>query len=187
MLKPTTATALFTTLLVCATGSFAQSTKPGLWEIQHKMGGNPQMDQAMADMQKQMAGMSPSQRKQMEAMMGKQGMTLPAPGAGGGMSMKVCITPEMAARNDLPSQNEGECTSTVTSRSASMLKMAFVCKNPPSSGEGTYTFKGDTAYTMKMAMNSTRQGRPESMTMEGQGKWLSGDCGAVKPIKVPGK
>ena len=80
---------LFSALLVCATAASAQSIKPGLWEMQHKMGGNPQIDQAMAQMQKQMAAMSPAQRKQMEAMMGQQGMTMPTPGAGGGMAMKV--------------------------------------------------------------------------------------------------
>ena len=178
---------LFTVLLVCATAASAQSIKPGLWEMQHKMGGSPQMDQAMAQMQKQMAAMSPAQRKQMETMMGKQGVAMPTPGAGGGMATKICISPEMAARSEMPSQNEGECTSTVTSRSGNTLKMSYVCKNPPSTGEGTYTFSGDTAYTMKMVMNTTRKGKPESMTMDGQGKWLSTDCGAVKPIKVPGK
>jgi hypothetical protein len=97
------------------------------------------------------------------------------------MAMKVCITPEMAAKQDLPMQ--GECTSTVTSRSASTLKMSFVCKKPPSSGEGTYTFSGDTAYTMKMVINSMHQGKPQTTTMDGQGKWLSADCGTVKPAK----
>lgn len=174
---------LFSTLLVCATAASAQSVKPGLWEMQHKMGGNPQMDQAMAQMQKQMAAMSPAQRKQMEAMMGQQGVGMPSPGTGGGMAMKVCITPEMAARSEMPSQQEGQCTSTVTSRSGNTLKMAFTCQNPPSSGEGTYTFNGDTAYTMKMVVNTTRKGKPESMTLDGQGKWLSADCGAVKPLK----
>lgn len=178
---------LFSTLLVCATAASAQSIKPGLWEMQHKMSGNPQMDQAMAQMQKQMAAMSPAQRKQMEAMMGQQGVSMPSPGTGGGMAMKVCITPEMAARSEMPSQHEGQCTSTVTSRSGNTLKMAFTCQNPPSSGEGTYTFSGDTAYTMKMVMNTTRKGKPESMTMDGQGKWLSADCGAVKPIQPPKK
>lgn len=179
------AATLFTTLLVCATAASAQSIKPGLWEMQHKMGGNPQMDQAMAQMQKQMAAMAPAQRKQMEAMMGQQGVTMPTPG--GGMAMKVCITPEMAARSELPSQSEGQCTSTVTSRSGNTLKMRFVCQNPPSSGEGTYTLSGDTAYTMKMVMTTTRQGKPESMTMDGQGRWLSADCGAVKPVQPPKK
>lgn len=101
------------------------------------------------------------------------------------MAMKICITPEMAARNDLPTQTEGDCTTTVTSRSGNTMKMKFVCTQPPSSGEGTYTFTGDTAYTMKIAMRGQHQGKPQNMTMEGQGKWLSADCGAIKPMAVP--
>ena len=167
-------------LWLAATAS-AQQIKPGLWENTSQMGGA--MGAPMAQMQQQMAAMSPAQRKQMEAMLGQQGVTMPAPGAGGGMALKVCITPDMAARSELPSQSEGQCTSTVTSRSGNTLKMRFVCQNPPSTGEGTYTFSGDTAYTMKMVMTTTRKGKPESMTLDGQGRWLAASCGAVKPIK----
>ncbi|MDZ4103703.1 MAG: DUF3617 domain-containing protein [Hydrogenophaga sp.] len=169
--------------LSCIGVAHAQSTKPGLWEVTQKMGGNAEMDQAMAQMQQQMAGMSPAEKKMMQDMLAKQGMSMPAAGAGGGMAMKVCITPEMAAKQDMPVQTEGECTTTITSRSANTLKMNFVCKNPPSSGEGTYTFSGDTAYTMKMLMKGTKQGKPMSTTLDGQGTWLSASCGAVKPLK----
>lgn len=178
----TTATLLLGSTFVAATAQ-AQSIKPGLWEMTQKVGGSAQMDQAMAQMQQQMASMSPAQRKQMEDMLAKQGMAMPTQGAGGGMAMKVCITPEMAAKQDMPMQGEGDCTSTVTSRSASALKMNFVCKKPPSSGEGTYTFSGDSAYTVKMVMNTTHQGKPQTVTMDGQGKWLSASCGTVKPAK----
>lgn len=184
MLKTAT---LCSALLACATTASAQSIKPGLWEIHQKVGGNPQMERAMAEMQKQMAGLTPAQRKQMEAMLGQQGMSLPKPGAGGGMALKVCITPEMAARSDMPTQTEGDCTNTVTSRSGNTLKMRFVCKNPPSSGEGTYTFSGDTAYTLKMVMNTARAGKAETLTLDGQGKWLSSNCGEANPMAPPSK
>ena len=46
-------------LALAAPLAWAQSTKPGLWEIQHKMGGSPEMDKAMAEMQKQLAAMPP--------------------------------------------------------------------------------------------------------------------------------
>jgi Protein of unknown function (DUF3617) len=176
-------TALLLSALSCTSLVHAQSTKPGLWDITQKMGGNPEMDKAMAQMQQQMAGMSAAEKKAMQDMLAKQGMSMPSAGAGGGMAMKVCITPEMAAKQDMPVQTEGECTTTVTSRSANTLKMNFVCKNPPSSGEGTYTFSGDTAYTMTMLMKSTKQGKPVSSTLDGQGKWLSASCGSVKPQK----
>ena len=179
----TLTTALLLGVTLATTAAHAQSIKPGLWEMTQKVGGNAQTDQAMAQMQQQMASMPPAQRKQMEDMLAKQGKTMPTPGPGGGMAMKVCITPEMAARQDMPMQGDGDCTSTVTSRNASALKMNFVCKKPPSSGEGTYTFSSDTAYTVKMVMSTTHQGKPQTMTMDGQGKWLSANCGAVKPTK----
>lgn len=160
----------------------AQSQKPGLWEITHKMGGNAEMDAAMAQMQKQMAAMPPEQRKQMEAMMGGN---MPSAAAGGGMAMKVCLTPEMAARNEVPRQTEGDCTTTITSRSANGMKMNFVCTNPPSKGEGVYTFSGDKAYTAAMTIQSARNGKPETTTINGSGKWLSADCGTVKPFDTP--
>jgi hypothetical protein len=172
-----------TVIALASSSGWAQSTKPGLWEIQNRMGGNPQMDAAMAEMQKQMASMPPAQRKQMEAMMAAQGVSMPKAASGGGVAMKVCISPEMAARTDMPSQIDGDCTTTITSRSANTLKMHFVCKNPPSEGDGTYTFSGDTAYTMKMVMKTTQKGKTESMTMDGQGKWLSASCGDVKPLR----
>lgn len=174
---------LLTCLMLCSASAFAQSTAPGLWEIQNKMGGNPELDQAMAQMQKQMASMPPAQRKQMEAMMGQNGMSVGA----NGVTMKVCITPEMAARAEMPSQTQGDCTGSVVSRSGNTLKSRFECKNPPTRGEGTYTFTGDKAYAMHMTMQTTRNGKPESMTLDGQGKWLSADCGSVKPIPLPPK
>ena len=174
------ATVLSASLLLASSAALAQSTRPGLWAIQHKMGGDPEMDRAMAEMQKQLAAMPPAQRKQMEAMMGNQGLSM---GAGGTMSLKTCITPEMASRFEMPKQTDGDCTTTITSRSASALKMNFSCKNPPSTGEGVYTFNGDKAYTMKMVISSTRQGKPQTMTMDGRGEWLSADCGNVKQGK----
>lgn len=163
----------------------AQSTKPGLWEITNKMGGNAQLDSAMAQAQKQMAALPPEQRKMMEDMMGKQGINLPSIGTGGAMVMKICITPEMAARSEMPNPQEGDCTTTITSRTGNSMKAKFACTDPPMTGEGTYTFSGDTAYTVDMKMNTTQNGKPESMTIKGGGKWLSSSCGSVKPIGVP--
>ncbi len=169
-------------LLLISTGAFGQTMQPGLWAMQNKMGGNPEMEQAMAKMQKQLAAMPPEQRKQMEAMMGNSGLSV---GAGGTMTVKTCITPEMASRMELPSHTEGDCKTTIVSRSASQMKMNFVCTQPSASGEGVYTFSGDKAYNMKMVINSVQNGKPNRMTLDSQGKWLAADCGAVKPVPAP--
>lgn len=163
-------------------GAQAQAGKPGLWEVTSKLGGSPEMDKAMAQMQQQLANMPPEQRKQMEAMMGKQGVSMS--GAPGGIVAKMCLTKDMVDRSQMPMQTEGDCTSSVTDKTSTGMTLKFTCANPPSSGEGQYTFASDSAYTMKMKINTQQQGRPGTTTLESSGKWLSAECGAVKPIGV---
>ena len=163
----------------------AQSMKPGLWEIHNKMGGNAEMDEAMAEMHKQLASMSPAERKQMEAVMGQQGVKLASPSAGGGFAAQVCMTREMVERNDMPVQDG--CRTTLNQRSGNTVKHAFTCTNPPSSGEGTVTFSGPEAYTSKMTLKTVSGGKTETTTMNTSGKWLKADCGNVKPPMPPKK
>jgi hypothetical protein len=171
-------------LLMAALPALAQGTKPGLWEIKHKMGGSAEMDQAMAQMQQQLASMPPAQRQQMQDMLAKQGMSMNA-GAGGGMSMKVCMTKEMIERNEMPQPHQGDCKSSTSPRVGNTQKISFSCTQPPSSGEGQITFSSNEAYTIKMVTTTTARGKPEKMTIDGSGKWLSADCGAIKPLAVP--
>lgn len=161
----------------------AQTMKPGLWEITSQMQGaaGSKVDAAMAEMQKQMAGMSPEQRKMIEDSMAKQGVKL-AGSAGGGMKVQMCMTREMIERNEVASSQQGDCTQTRSPRSGNTLKFSFECTKPPSKGEGLITFDGAEAYTMKVT--TTIKGKAESMEMQGSGKWLSADCGNVKPPPV---
>lgn len=178
----------FIALALSASSSvvMAQTMKPGLWEISNKMQSDSgEMEKAMADMQKQMASMPPDQRKMMQDMLSKQGVAM-GPGAGSGMSVavKVCMTKEMAERNEVPA-HEGDCKQTVSPRSGNTMKLSFVCAKPPSSGEGQVTFLSPESYRMQMSVNSSAGGKPVKMTMDGSGKWLAADCGSVKPIAMP--
>lgn len=172
-------------LALASAAAPAQTLKPGLWEISNKAGGNPQMDQAMAQMQQQLAAMPPEQRKQMEAVMAQRGVRLGAPGAGGGMTAQVCMTREMVERNDVPTRSG--CTNTRHERSGNTMKVAFTCSNPPSSGEGEFTFVSPEAYRSHMTVRTQQQGRTETVTMDATGKWLKADCGSVKPPVLPKK
>ncbi|MES2944865.1 MAG: DUF3617 domain-containing protein [Pseudomonadota bacterium] len=162
----------------------AQSMKPGLWEVTSKMGGNPEMDKAMAQMQQQMASMPPEQRKMMEDMLAKQGVGSMGAG-GGGFMAKICISKEMAERNQVPVQQQGDCKTTISDKTATGMKMAFTCTNPPSSGEGQFIFTSDSAYSMKMKVNSQVQGKAQTTTVDGTGKFVAADCGNIKPMAVP--
>ncbi len=164
----------------------AQAIKPGLWEVSSKMGGNPEMDKAMAQMQQQMAALPPEQRKMMQDMMAKQGVNIAA-GPGGTILSKMCLTREMVELNQMPVHEKGNCTNTVSNQSAAGMNMKFVCTDPVTSGEGRVNFRGDSAYDMKMTMNTTHQGKAMTTTMDASGKWLGTDCGVIKPLAPPKK
>ena len=168
---------------VCALTAHAQVGKAGLWEVTSKLGGSAEMDKAMAQMQQQMASMPPEQRKQMEAMLAKQGMSMTS--TPGGVQSKMCITKDMVERSQMPVQSQGDCTSTTSNKTSTGMAFKFTCANPPSSGEGQYTFVGDSAYSMKMKINTPQQGKPVVTTMDSSGKWLGGDCGTIKPMVMP--
>ena len=112
--------------------------KPGLWEFTSQMTGSAEAEKSQAQFQKNMASMSPEQRKKMEEAMAKHGMKM-MPGGPGGMSAQMCLTKEMVERDELPAQH-GSCKTTRQPRSGNTMKFAFECANPPSSGDGVYTF-----------------------------------------------
>ena len=93
----------------------------------------------MAEMQKQMAQMSPAERKQMEDMMGKQGVRMAA------RSRRRHGGADVHDQGDGRAQRHadaGRLPDDQNPRSGNTMKMAFTCTNPPSSGEGQVTFSG---------------------------------------------
>lgn len=168
-----------------AFGAAAQTLKPGLWEIRNKMtSSSGEMEKGMAEAQKELDRMPPDQRKMMQDMMAKQGVGM---GAGAGTtSVKICMTKEMVERDDVAAQ-QGDCKHTVSPRNGNTMKFSFICTKPPSSGEGQITFVSPQAYTTKMTLDSTVNGKPEKMKMDATGKFLSAECGNIKPIALPKK
>jgi hypothetical protein len=177
----------FTTALFAAACALAvhtshaqtQKMRPGLWEHSFTMKSQSgQMEKSMADMQQQMASMPPEQRRMVEEMMAKQGMSMGPQGR----SIRMCITKEQAERDEIPQQEN--CKQQVVQRTANTIKMKFSCTgNPPTSGESEVTFSSPTAYTGKSVVTTAVNGKPERMTMDQNGKWLSADCGNIQPMK----
>lgn len=178
---------LLSAMLLASFAAQAQSIRPGLWEMQGKMGGNPEMDAAMAQMQQQLASMPPAQRKQMEQMMAAQGMKLGSGGKGMNISVQTCVTPEQAKRAEMPTQTEGNCKTTVVSRSSSLIKVHFECTNPTSTGDAEYRFQSDKAFQGTVVTQSMHNGKSMSSTIQSSGKWLGDSCGNVGSMGSPGK
>ena len=171
---------------VFALNAHAQTVKPGLWEMTNKLqSGSGEIEKAMAEAQRTMADLPPEQRKMMQDMMAKQGVTIGA-SAPGAMRINICLTQEMIDNNEL-SAPAGDCKTTHSPRVGNSMKVSYVCTKPPSSGEGQVTFAGPEAFDSKMTVNTTASGKNEKVMLEGQGKWLSAECGAIKPVVKPKK
>ena len=172
-------TLLLAVLALAPVAGWAQKLAPGLWEHAFTMKtGSGRVEAAMAQMQQQLAAMPPDKRKMMEEMMARQGMGM-APGKPS--TLRVCLTPEQAARDQMP-QQDTRCQQTQSQRSGNVLKFRFSCSgNPPSTGEGEYTLISDKAHKGRMVINTVAKGQPERMEIEQSGRWLAADCGEVKP------
>jgi hypothetical protein len=162
----------------------AQNMKPGLWELSNKVGSSSgQLNAAMAEMQKQLSSMPPEQRKSMQQMLERNGVQMDI-GPGGALTTRMCMTKEMIQRKEFPVQ-EGDCKQKLTQVSASKMKIAFSCTRPPTSGEGEMTLDSDTSYHAKMHVKGTDGGRQQVVDMDVASKWLSADCGNLRPISIP--
>ena len=174
-----------TTFAVVASSPCAQTMgmKAGLWEmrtLKQVMDGKDmqaQMSAAQAQMQQAMANMPPEQRKQMEATMARQGAAM-----SGGGAHRICISPEMAARDKPMVDPEGMCEPTKMSRSGNKTSYEFNCKSDGRSmvGKGDSTFAGDTI-TSRMDMTTSDATGKHTMQTESQMKYLGPDCGKLKP------
>jgi hypothetical protein len=169
-------------LPLATTAALAQKFTPGLWENSMTMkSGGTEMDAQMARMKEEMAKMPPEQRKMMEDMMAKQGVSVGA--AGKAVTVKVCVTPEMAARDEMP-QNDGNCKQTSKERSGNTVRVKFACSGKEAtSGESEYTLISDKQHKGRTVVNSIANGKPQRVEMEHSGKWIAADCGDLKPRK----
>lgn len=164
--------------------SAAPAMKAGLWEHKVQMSSRSgTAEAAMAAMRQQLEQMPPAQRRQFEAAMAGQGLQM----GSNVNTFQVCVTPEEAARQDLPPPDEG-CTQEVVERGSNRLKVTFVCQGEggkPTTGEGEATFESDMAYVGRAVIEGEVNGQPDRILLNQRARWVSSDCGPVKPRPKP--
>ena len=155
---------------------------PGLWEQRFSLkSGSAEVTAAMAQMQQQLAAMPPAQRQQMEQMLAAQGISLPSAGGGGpGVQLRFCLTPEQAAKNELPPPDD-RCTHSITERTPTLLRMRIECPADKTRGEGEFRFESPRAYAGRFKLQREEAGKPQSLEMELQARWVGADCGNLRP------
>lgn len=170
--------ALALSLAVAGGAASAQKMAPGLWEHTTRMGtADGRLAAAQAQMETEMAKLSPEQRKMMADMMAAQGAGMGPQGS----TVRTCLTPEQAERDSLPQADE-DCKLQTTRRSGSKLNFTFNCEgDTPGRGEGEFTMSGPKAYSGRSIIDTVVDGKPQRLTVQQSGRWLATDCGAVKP------
>ena len=159
----------------------AEKMKPGLWEHSFTMKSKTgDVEKGLEQMKKAMAKMTPEQRKMMEDMMAKQGMGM----SDKGTSVKVCISKEQAENLEIPQNQEDNCEQEILKRTPNSIKIKFTCTGESNStGEGEFTLVNSTSYVGKAIVDIESKGNKDRLNMDQKGKWLSADCGSIKPIK----
>jgi len=163
---------LIVSTLCCSASAWAVGAmKPGLWEMTMK-----------TDAMKAMPKMSPQQMEQMR----KMGVNMPQM-QDGGMVIKMCVTKEMAERDqplEQTSQYQSDCQSKNAQRSGNTYSVDILCDGPNMKGVGKVQgkFAGNESYTSTYDFKGIARGRPVDQHHESSAKWLAADCGDVKPV-----
>lgn len=158
--------------------------RPGLWEETINVkSDNAQMNAAMEQMKQRMAAMTPEQRAAMDKAMAGHGMGMTG---GGANTMRVCVTKEQIARGFRP-EERGHCSRANIVTSGRVTKFDFACQSERGgiTGHGEYTELSDTAFTVSTTADISNPKMTMHMQNDMSGKFVSSDCGDVKPMEMP--
>lgn len=167
-------------LSLLAAPALAGDMKAGLWEVKtiKQVVDGQDMRAQMQQMQQQMASLPPEQRRQMEAMMNKQGVSM-----GPGGATRMCISEEMAKRDAPVVDPDGRCQPTKVSRSGNTMRYEIDCNvdGRRSQGKGESTFSGNSVHS-RMDMTTMDASGRHTMQTESQMTYLGPDCKGLAPV-----
>lgn len=172
------ATVSLSAAVMAAAGAPRPPIKTGLWETRMStLDANGK--EVPSPGQEALARMSPETRARMAEMMKGRGMALPE--ADG--SMKVCLSKEVLDSGAWQQASAGTgCTTNYLSTTGSTWKWHSTCTSLSSESDGEITFSGQESYRSTVTTTSTIRGKTTTTTRAMQSKWLSADCGDIKPI-----
>jgi hypothetical protein len=129
-------------------------------------------------MQAAMAKLSPQQRAQMSAMMGRSGISMGTQGA-----MQMCITPEMAKRDVPVVDKDHACKPANVQRNGNHTTYEISCTSngTTTTGKGEATVNGDTV-SMSSDLTTKSASETHHIQTEMEMRFVKSDCGTVKPV-----
>ena len=148
----------------------AGKMSPGLWEMRMQ-----------SDAMKAMPKMPPAQIEQMK----KMGITMPSM-QDGTMKTTVCISKEMTEQNPatITNKSHASCQPKNLIENGNEYSMELHCDGPELKGIGIVKGSYGTNKSMRSSyvFKGTSYNKPVTQQMETTGKWISPECGNVKPM-----
>jgi hypothetical protein len=146
--------------------------KPGLWQVHIDREVN---GQKMPDMIERLKNMSPEKRAQFEAMMKQHGVET------GGAGSQVCYSRETLEHSPW-ADIQTDCRPTFSTRTSSAWKWHTTCPKSGYESDGEAIFTDPENYTVKSTSVSKFGDKVRNSSTTMTGKWLSSDCGNLKPL-----
>jgi len=148
---------------------------PGLWEL--RLVDGSRLASIALGVQQAFRNLPEAQRRQMEQLMGSQGLKLPT-------VIRQCLTPELA-RSDLKTvlaDHDIECSEFEWQESGGSGHFSFVCSNPDGdwTGQGRISDATGRSFNSEATVQGKYRGQPVSLDMKHEARWLGADCGDVK-------
>jgi len=176
-------TAVTAAVLLLSFGIRAQGSpskppiKPGLWEI--KRSASELDGKKTPDMSETLQNLPPQVRERISASMRERGIEMVD-----AKTSKMCLSAETLSSDAWVSGRQG-CKTTFVTRTSRLWRWRSTCDKPASSAEGETHFKGDSSYSSVVDVQMSQDNETHKSHMEMQGKWLSADCGGLKPFEAP--
>lgn len=157
------------------------SMRTGLWEhLVQMQSQSGDLERAMATIRQELASMPAAQRQHIDALLAATGMQM-MPSSGMQNAFRSCLSRADLERHAIPTP-ASECKQTQLERNGRVVRMGFVCTGAVNAnGYSEISVPNDTSYAGTAVIDTVFQGKQERMTTQQAGRWLSDDCGSVKP------
>jgi hypothetical protein len=170
-------------LLGCANAATGAATtsaqdnrlRPGLWEVS-----------TTSPLLKLVPKISPDQMAQLRQLASQYGVGMPDISSGAATG-KVCVSPAMARQDILPGldQSRAGCRSHDARRTGTHYQVEVSCSSQDINGNGSA--QGDVTTPETFTGSSQFQGTVKGIVVDEHaqtsGRWVSADCGSVRPMQ----
>ena len=97
---------------------------------------------------------------------------------------RECMSPEMLEKWDAFTKGQADsssCRRTVIEQTAQRVRLGLVCSGGKSTGEMDFTASGTDRVIGKLTLLMRSDRGDNKLSMEMNSRWLSSDCGGLKP------